>query len=59
MKNKFLFYVKPETPKKNSCYSVGAVIAESEEKAIEIGNKTYGDNCKIVGGPYELSKLWR
>ncbi len=56
---KYMYYVKPEVPKKNWVYSVGAVIAESKEDAIQKGNESFGLGCVVVEGPFTLSQSWQ
>ena len=55
---KYLYYVKPEVPKKNWTYDIGTVIAESDTEAIQKGNESFGTECYILKGPYPLSEYW-
>ena len=56
---KYLYYVKPEVPKKNWMYNVGVVIAESDLEAIQKGNESFGTDCKVLKGPLPLSEYWQ
>lgn len=58
MDEKYLYYVQPEIPKPKWGYTVGAVIASSAQEAVTIG-ETFGENCRIISGPYKLSKEWK